>query len=210
MQTASARLPVRKPFSLFSTAVSHGWYQTLPFRWARSDDALERAERLQDGRVLLLRMREERSQRRGHRDVVLTVRGEGVRDLGVMEEMQRRCRVMLRLDERLDGFYAVCKTILGTNVTWRQAVSMINRLAQLGDVCAADSSLRAWPTPGQVLRAGEKFQRETVRAGYRSPYILELARRQKSGDIDLDTLDARATAMSADELFKTLTALKGI
>lgn len=238
MQSVSARLSVKKPFSLFSTAISHGWYQTSPFRWQRGGDALERAERLHDGRVLKIWMREDTSSRRGHRDVVVTAEGEGARDPGVSAEMVRRCAVMLRLDQDLDEFYALCrrtpdlqkalklgagrclraptlwedviKTILGTNVTWRQAVSMINRLAMLGDVCPADPTLHAWPTPGQVVRAGERFLRDTVRAGYRAPYILELGRLQKSGAVDLDTLDAAAKTMRSEELFKALLALKGV
>lgn len=238
MQSATTRVSVKKPFSLFSTAVSHGWYQTLPFRWQPQDDVLERAERLQDGRVMKVCMREDASTRRRYRDIVVTVTGEGARDPGVVTEMSRRCRVMLRLDEDLDGFYALCrtmpdlqaalregagrcmraptlwedviKTILGTNVTWRQAVSMINRLATLGDVCAADESLRAWPTPGQIARAGEKFLRDRVRAGYRSQYIVEIARQQKSGAIDLDALDAAARTLGSAELFAALLKLKGI
>lgn len=238
MQSTTARLTVKKPFSLFSTAVSHGWYQTLPFRWQTGEDALERAERLHDGRVMRVSMRETAAARRGQRDVVVTVSGEGADDPGVTEEMARRCRVMLRLDEKLDGFYELCKvtpdlqaalregagrcmrasslwedvikTILGTNVTWRQAVAMINRLAALGDVCPADPTLRAWPTPGQVARAGEKFLRDNVRAGYRSQYILEIARQQKSGATDLDALDAAARTMSSTELFSELVRLKGI
>jgi len=238
MQTATTRLTVRKPFSLFATAVSHGWYQTLPFRWQPKDDSLERAERLQDGRVMLVRMHEEASTRRGYRNVVVQVIGEGATDPGVAQEMGRRCGVMLRVDEKLDGFFAlartipdlkealragggrcmrapslwedVIKTILGTNVTWRQAVSMINRLAALGDVCPADPSLHAWPTPGQVVRAGEKFLRDRVRAGYRSQYILEIARQQKSGALDLDALDAASRTMNSTELYAALVRLKGI
>src|SRR5579872_5993710 len=102
MRSTTTRLTVKKPFSLFSTAISHGWYQTLPFRWQRGSDALERAERLQDGRVMKVWMREDKSSRRGHRDVVVTVEGEGARDPGVCAEMVRRCAVMLRLDQKLD------------------------------------------------------------------------------------------------------------
>ena len=154
------------------------------------------------------------------------------------EEMARRVDVMLHASEDLSGFYALCKTvpalhearrlgagrcmraptlwedvlktILGTNVTWRQAVTMINRLAQIGDPCPARPELRAWPTPGQVVRAGERFLRNTVRAGYRSPYIMELAKAQKTGDIDLDTIDGTADKLSEKELFDKLVALKGV
>jgi len=238
MQTTSARLSVKRPFSLFSTVVSHGWYQTLPFRWVAGDAALLRAEALHDGRVMLLRVEEAKSMKRNHTDLAITISGENARDPGVALEMARRVSVMLHADEDLSGFYALCatvpdlaaarklgagrcmraptlwedviKTILGTNVTWRQAVTMINRLAELGDPCPADPTLRAWPTPGQVARAKEKFLRDTVRAGYRAPYIMELAAAQKSGAIDLDTIDGAAKKMTEQELFKALVALKGV
>ena len=238
MQTSVARLSVRRPFSLFSTVVSHGWYQTLPFRWLDDDKVLLRAEALRDGRVMLVRVEEAASKKRNHRDLVITVRGDVAKDPGVAAEMARRVAVMLHADEDLSGFYELCaavpdlaaarkagagrcmrasslwedvvKTVLGTNVTWRQAVSMINRLAQLGDPAPADPSLRAWPSPGQVVRAKETFLRNTVRAGYRSPYIIELARAQKSGAIDLDTIDAGARKMTESQLFNALVALKGV
>jgi 3-methyladenine DNA glycosylase/8-oxoguanine DNA glycosylase len=238
VQTASARLQVRKPFSLFATVVSHGWYQTLPFRWVNEQGALERAERLHDGRVMLVRMQEATSAKSGHKDIFITVTGEGARDPGVAAEMARRAAVILRLDQDLRKFYALCrdvddlreiprygagrcmrapnlwedviKTVLSTNVNWRQAVVMSNRLAQLGDPAPADPTMRAWPTPGQVVRAREAFLRDTVRAGYRSPYIMELATAQKTGAIDLDALDAASTAMTEQELFKALLGLRGI
>jgi N-glycosylase/DNA lyase len=238
MNTSLVRMPVRKPFGLFATVVCHGWYQTLPFRWQAQRRVLQRAEALRDGRVFLVEMREEPSARRACRDVVVAITGDGATDAGVAQEMARRCAIMLHAGEDLRGFYALSKerpelrparragagrlmrgsslwedlvkTILGTNVLWKQAVVMINRLAELGDSCPAEPALRAWPSPGQVVRAGERFLRDTVRAGYRSPYIMELAQRQKSGDIDLDALEARAARMSADELFAALTSIKGI
>lgn len=229
---------MKQPFGLFATVICHGWYQTLPFQWDRTRNTLRRAERLQDRRVMLVEMHEDRSDRRGHRDVVVTVIGEGASDPGVAQEMARRTRVMLHLDEDLRGFYTLCgtrpelaaarkagagrlmrapslwedvlKTILGTNVLWKQAVTMINRLAQLGDVCPAEPALRAWPTPGQITRAGERYLRDTVRAGYRSPYIIELAQAQKSGAIDFDAIEAKAATMDHEQLFRALLELKGI
>ena len=231
-------MPVKKPFGLFATVICHGWYQTRPFRWDHERRTLQRAESLRDGRIFLVEMSEDGSDKRTHRDVLVTTIGDGANDPGVAAEMARRARSMLHLDERLDGFYAlarsvpdleaarkagagrvvrasslwedIVKTILGTNVVWKQAVVMINRLSEIGDPCPADTSLRAWPTPGEVTRAGERFLRDNVRAGYRSPYIVELARRMKAGDIDLDALEAQALTMELDELFKALTGIKGI
>ena len=238
MQTSTSRQDVRKPFSLFSTVVSHGWYETLPFRWEQSEQALLRAEALRDGRVMLIRVEEVRSPKRGHVGLAITVRGTGARDPGVALEMSRRVAVMLHTGEDLREFYALCatvpelrearrlgagrcmraptlwedvlKTVLGTNVTWRQAVTMINRLAQLGDPCPALPELRSWPSPGQIVRAKEKYLRDTVRAGYRSPYIMELAHAQRSGAIDLEAIDAMAQKLSEQELYKKLVSLKGV
>jgi 3-methyladenine DNA glycosylase/8-oxoguanine DNA glycosylase len=238
VETASVRIPVKKPFGLFPTVICHGWYQTRPFRWDHTRRVLQRAERLQDKRIMLVEMTQAPSSEKNHADVVVTVAGEGAGDPGVAAEMGRRARIILHLDEDLRGFYALCgrrpelaaarragagrlmrapalwedvvKTILGTNVLWKQAVTMINRLAELGDPCPADPTLRAWPTPGQITRAGERFLRDKVRAGYRSPYIIELAQKQKVGAIDLDAVEAQAARMEADQLFRTLTDLKGI
>lgn len=238
MESATVRVSVKKPFGLFPTVICHGWYQTRPFRWIHDRRTLQRAETLNDGRIVLVEMTEDASTRKTHRDVLVTTIGDGARDHGVADEMARRARSMLHLDEHLDGFYAlarqlpelkdarragagrlmrasslwedVVKTILGTNVVWKQAVVMINRLAELGDPCPAEPSLRAWPSPDQVARKGERFLRDKVRAGYRSPYIIELAKRMKAGDIDLDQLDAQASGMGLDELFKALTGIKGI
>jgi 3-methyladenine DNA glycosylase/8-oxoguanine DNA glycosylase len=238
LETATVRLAVKRPFGLYPTVICHGWYQTKPFQWDEERRVLRRAESLRDGRVMLLEMAEAPSERRGYRDVVVSVTGVGASDAGVPAEMARRVRLMLRLDEDLRGFYAlartrpeldaarrtgagrlmrssslwedIVKTILGTNVVWRQAVVMINRLAELGDVCPALPELRAWPTPGQVTRAGERYLRDTVRAGYRSPYIVELAKRMKSGDIDLEAIEAQVPSMDLDTLYRTLTGIKGI
>ncbi|HME81506.1 MAG TPA: hypothetical protein VKF82_05470 [Candidatus Eremiobacteraceae bacterium] len=232
------RIPVRKPFSVFATAISHGWYQTMPFRLDSTRGVLQRVEQLMDGSVVLLEMRDEPSTRRGYRDAVVDVIGERAGDPGVAQEMARRATVMLHLDEDLRGFYAlareradlshvlehgagrvmrastlwedVIKTVLGTNVLWSQAVVMINRVADLGEPFPGDPTLKAWPSPGRIARAGEKHLRDVVRAGYRAPYIIELARAQKSGAIDFDAIEAQSQTDDSIVLFKKLLALKGV
>jgi N-glycosylase/DNA lyase len=232
------RIPVRKPFSVFATAISHGWYQTMPFRWDHERGVLQRAEQLMDGSVMLLEISDEPSGARGYRDAVINVIGERAADPGIAEEMARRAAVMLHLDEDLRGFYAlakkrpelahvikygagrvmrasslwedVIKTVLGTNVLWSQAVVMINRVADLGEPFPGDSTMKAWPSPRRIARAGEKHLRDVVRAGYRSPYIMELATSQKSGALDFDALEAQARTDDSLTLFKKLIALKGI
>ncbi|HZV79231.1 MAG TPA: hypothetical protein VFF60_06390 [Candidatus Binatus sp.] len=236
--TAHVRVPVRKPFSVYATAISHGWYQTLPFRLDPKTLVLQRAEQLMDGSVLLLEMWDEASKQRGYRDAIIKISGGRAGDMGVADEMARRARLMLHLDEDLRGFYAIArtradlkhviehgagrimrastlwedviKTVLGTNVLWSQAVVMINRVADLGEPYPHDPTIKAWPSAGRVARAGERHFRDVVRAGYRAPYLIELAAAQKSGSIDFDALEAQARSDDAATLFKKLLALKGV
>ena len=238
MNSERVRIAVRKPFSVFATAISHGWYQTMPFRWDNERGVLQRAEQLMDRSVVLLKIWDEPSSKSGYRDAVVKVIGERAADPGVAEEMARRVTVMLHLEEDLRGFYAlarkradlahvvkhgagrvmrastlwedVIKTVLGTNVLWSQAVVMINRVAELGEIFPGDPSMKAWPSPGRVARAGERYLRDVVRAGYRAPYIIELAEAQKSGAIDFDAIEAQARTDDSITLFKKLTGLKGI
>ena len=232
------RISVRKPFSVLATAISHGWYQTMPFRLDPKRGVLQRAEQLMDGSVVLLEMWDEPSSRRGYRDAIVKVIGERTGDPGVAQEMARRATVMLHLDEDLRGFYKlareradlahviehgagrimrastlwedVVKTVLGTNVLWSQAVAMINRVAGLGDPYPDDPTMRAWPGPWRVARVGEQHLRDVVRAGYRAPYIIELAQAQNSGELDLASIEAQSKTDESDVLYKKLLALKGV
>ena len=238
MNDKHIRIPVPKPFSVVATAISHGWYQTMPFRLDPKRGVLQRVEQLMDGSVVLLEIWDEPSSRRGYRDAIVKVIGERAGDPGVAEEMARRATVMLHLDEDLRGFYKlarerddlahvikhgagrimrastlwedVVKTVLGTNVLWSQAVAMINRVAELGDPYPGDPSMKAWPSPGRVARAGERYFRDVVRAGYRAPYIIELAQAQKSGALDFDAIEAQSKTDQSDVLYKKLLALKGV
>jgi 3-methyladenine DNA glycosylase/8-oxoguanine DNA glycosylase len=238
MQRAATTLTIKKPFGLFSTAISHGWYQTLPFRWQHDRRVLQRAEQLDDGSVFLVEMSEQRSAKRGHVALRIDIEGEGSNDPLVAREIAQRCASMLHADEDLRGFYALCaarpelasalrhgagrcmrastlfedvvKTILGTNVVWKQAVVMINRLAELGDPCPADPTLRAWPTAAQIAKAGERYLRTRVRAGYRSPYIVELARKHAAGEAGLEEIEALAVSGDDEELYKALVQIKGV
>ena len=51
------RLAVDPPFSLWSTALLHGWYALAPFRWLPESETLERVDRLPSGAVYTVRLR---------------------------------------------------------------------------------------------------------------------------------------------------------
>jgi 3-methyladenine DNA glycosylase/8-oxoguanine DNA glycosylase len=58
---------------------------------------------------------------------------------------------------------------------------------------------------------GESFYKDVARAGYRGPYLLDLARAVASGRTDLEILGAApATEISDDEVERRLLALPGV
>ncbi|MEA2498313.1 MAG: hypothetical protein QOH26_718 [Actinomycetota bacterium] len=113
-------------------------------------------------------------------------------------------------------FEEVVKTICTTNCAWSATVRMVTALVQhLGEPAAGVSSTdwegHAFPSPEAIAGAGEKFFKEVVRAGYRGPYLIALARSVRDGELDLEVL-GRATPdeISDEEVEQTLLALPGV
>ena len=148
---------------------------------------------------------------------------------------------VLRLDHDLSGFYErigadpdlawaatgagrmlrsptvfedVVKTICTTNCAWGATVRMVNALVStLGDpAIGGDGPLtNAFPAPSAMAEAPERFFRDVVRAGYRSPYLIELARRVASGSVDLEALSgSEADGIPDDDVERILLDLPGI
>ncbi|WP_217922600.1 DNA-3-methyladenine glycosylase family protein [Miltoncostaea oceani] len=216
-------LDARGPFRLRAVAVSHGWFQTAPFRWDDGGEGrLDRVEPL-DGHAVTLAI--------APRDGGVSVRPSVPLD-GAARDLASACvRRMLQLDADLDGFAEaaaavdpglagdlaaygggrmlagaslfedVLKGICGTNTTWRQAVGCINRIAGLG----RDG---AFPDPAAVLRAGEDHLRDVGRVGYRAPAITDAARAAIDGR--LAEIEADSRAGDVDRAFAGLLALRGI
>ncbi len=104
----------------------------------------------------------------------------------------------------------VVKALCATNVNWTQAVKMINRIGQLGPCMREHRNLNAWPTPREILTAGEDYLLNVARVGYRADSILAFCRSVVDGTFDVDGLDAFACEASADALCRRLTSIKGI
>jgi N-glycosylase/DNA lyase len=148
---------------------------------------------------------------------------------------------LLRLDQDLSGFYAsladdpelawavsgagrmlrsptvfedVVKTICTTNCSWGLTVTMVNALVtHLGEpAVGGDGPLtHAFPTPAAMASVDEEFYRRVVRAGYRAPRLLELARAVADGAIDLERLaTATRDELPDPEIERVLLALPGI
>jgi N-glycosylase/DNA lyase len=143
-------------------------------------------------------------------------------------------RHMFRLDEDLSEFYAlarddpvlgwcvrgagrmlrapsvfedVVKTICTTNTAWsgtrKMTAALVDRLGVI-----APGGAHAFPTPAAMASADETFYRDIVRAGYRGPYLRQLAVDVADGRIDLEAL--ANPELSDQEIAARLLALPGV
>jgi len=72
----------------------------------------------------------------------------------------------------------------------------------------ADDGRRSFPTAEAMALKSADFYRNTIRAGYRAPYLQELARRVASGELDVEgwlTTDAQVV-----DLTKQIKSVKGV
>jgi N-glycosylase/DNA lyase len=195
-------IEVPRAFSFKRTAISHGWYDLPPFSLNVEDWTLTRVIDLDNGPLEVSistsrdGLRIELAGRPGKRGV---------------EKVISDVRHMLRLDEDLTGFYAavagepcfswigesgagrllrsptvfedLVKTICTTNCSWALTAKMVNSLVNhLGN--PTRSGRRSFPSPQALADQPLRFYRDKVSAGYRAPYLKELAKRVASGDLD--------------------------
>lgn len=237
MQTRTATIQVKSPFSLKATALGHGWHECAPMSWSEGGRCFQIIERRKDRayRVSVV----ETSRRKDKTSLRVTVEGDPV-DATIMAQTKRNLRTVLGLDDDLAEFFDLCrkhstlhvapkigagyglrsvcmaenilKVLLSTNVNWTQAVKMINRLGQLGPIVPHFRSLNAWPTPREILRAGEQYLLEVCRVGYRAESILEFCQNVCDGRFDPQELDVMAAAkeVTSDDILDRLRSIRGI
>jgi len=237
MQRTTTTLAVPQPFSLKATVLSHGWHECSPMSWSEGGRCFQIIERNGDAacRVSVV----EKSKTKKSVKLGVTVEGPDIDDAFV-DAVNARLRIALGLDRDVSEFHRLCaddpvlhvvpkigggrgirsasmtenivKAICGTNVTWSQAVKMINRIGQLGPAFRHFVNLNAWPTPREILKAGEKYLLEVCRVGYRAGSILEFCERVQSGDLDPESWDALAADenVSTDELLAMIKSVRGV
>ncbi len=222
-------LTARAPFSLPSTVRSHGWVQLAPFGWDKDSGRLTRVEVLDSGRVVELCVRAA--------DGGVCVEAGEPLDAAERDEVARKVEWMLGLGQDFSTFYALArdepklarveeqargrilrsptlfedtvKTILTTNMSWGGTIRMVKALvSQFGHPLADGSVRHAFPTSGQLAATDVERLRTETRMGYRSPFVLQLARSVDSGALDLEAL--KANSIPTAELRKRLLAIKGV
>ncbi len=231
-------LKVPPGFSLKATVLSHGWHECAPMSWSEGGRCFQVIERDNSSAIRVAVTESAGGKRRGNR-LALSIEGRDLPEAAAAEVVGR-IRLTLGLHEDLSEFYALCdehpslgviprigggrlirsasmaeniiKALCATNVNWTQAVKMINRIAQLGPHVPHFRSLNAWPTPAEILRAGERYLDEICRLGYRTESVLKFCRDVDEGRFDPEKLFAHAAdpSVSSDDLLAELRSIRGI
>lgn len=211
-------------FSFRHTVYSHGWSDLLPFRLDENNWRLSYVFRTSSKPVSAVIFAA---------DDHLQVHVAGSR----FDEakLARDVRHVLRLDEPLEDFYKLTdsderlswvagvnagrllrsptvfedliKTLCTTNCSWALTRSMVTKLVEkLGDPAIGGG--HAFPTAEALASESEKFYRNEIKAGYRSPYFVELANAIVSGDLDPESW--LTSELSTAELKKEIKKIKGV
>jgi len=224
LMLAEISISVPKDFSFRSTATSHGWYDLPPFSLDEERMSLRYVFR-DGGRPIVGTIRE------SARGLVVRCADRPVSKKSIVAQV----RHILRLDEDYGDFYErmcagdrfswvreigagrllrsatvfedLVKTMCTTNCSWGLTRKMVGNLVTvLGD--STSDGVYAFPAADAMAARDEAFYRNEIRAGYRSPYFIELAERVASGRIDPERwLDLD---IPTADLKKQLKAVKGI
>src|SRR5215510_2111927 len=230
MTQQKIKLATPLDFSFWRTAFSHGWCALQPFVLNRPRRRLTRVLRSSQGPVLV----EMGSDDPG--TLELTIRSHNSLSTSDVTALKKQVAVILRLDESLESFYAtlgrvaangefdwirkeragrllrspdlfedVVKMICTTNCAWSATERMVENLVnKLG--IRFDNEHADFPTAKQVAGASEAFLVREIRTGYRSSYLLELARGVASGEVNFSDW----LPLKEDELYKKILGIKGV
>ncbi len=223
------------PFDFRSTAYSSGWAELAPTSWDEERGVVRRVEHLGTGKIVILDISHKGTIEDPTIEIITTHQGKLTRD--EQSEIQASVNYMLRVDEDLSEFYTLCrqrggywlkvtsgkgrllrspslfedvvKTICTTNIQWGGTKRMVNELVNVyGKTFPDDPSLRAFPTPTAIASVSPQNFADSVRLGYRTEYVYQLAQRITSGELDLEGL--QNTDLPTPELKKELLVIKGI
>ena len=221
------RISTPDDFSFRRTVLSHGWCALPPFEFDKNAWTLTRVLDAGQPRPVTAKI----SSTRGGLEIMTS------RKLGkkASERLIRDVRHMFRLDDDLEGFYRttaaepefawiakegagrllrsprifedLVKMICTTNCSWSLTEKMVGALVtELGE--ESDDGRKSFPTPQAMARKPAQFFRDRIRAGYRAPYLKELAQRVASGKLDVESWLTNADPLT--DLLKEMKGVKGV
>ncbi|MGD1046394.1 MAG: hypothetical protein ABR936_13875 [Bacteroidota bacterium] len=230
MKTITVTLDVPKDFNFLRTVYSHGWCALLPFSVDKEHRALNRILTLTDGSSVLCQISDQKYSQlniKTHSSTLLTAAHSS--------EVIRHIASCLRLTEDFSDFYRetrrhpkyrwiakakagrmlrspsvfedIVKMICTTNCSWALTEIMVSNLVEkLGKMF--DDSKKSFPSPEALAGTTDQFLRKHIKAGYRSPFILEFAKKVASGKLDVECW--RSSELTTEALFQELRSIKGV
>lgn len=221
-------LGTRRDFNFRTAVCSHGFFVLAPNAWDPRRGILRTAVTLEDDTALPVALSHTGSGVIASSPIAV---GPDQR-----KPVCRAIRRMVRLDEDLSDFHAFCretpshrraaelgfgrllrsaslfedmvKVICTCNVTWRQTVTMIDRIVSRWGPPTDLPGRHGFPTAARLARTSARQLREQARVGYRADFIHRLARDVADGRLDLDALETFEG--TSDELFRRLRRIHGI
>lgn len=228
--------PGGEPVDLWRTLLSHGFHELPPMRLDMAAKTLELTTRLPRGRPRRIRIGGDGTG--AARVEVLGGALSPTAERAVRAAVARVLRLDQNLAAFYEAladdadlawaaagagrmlasptvFEDLVKTLCTTNCSWSLTTTMVTALvAHLGEPAAGaakDPLANAFPTPEVMAAQPERFYRETVRAGYRAPYLRALAASVADGTVDVESwATADRAALRDDALERELLALPGI
>lgn len=220
-------IPTAPQFDFERTVLSHGWLMLPPYSWDDGSGTLGYVYQSAAGDVLRLRMRATSD------GVAVDSPDCELAGAGLREQVASAVRRMLNIDWDLSAFYTamkahpgyewleaqrrgriliapslwedLAKVLLTTNCNWAQTVNMCQQLCRLGAPHPKVCDCYAFPTAEGIAALDFETFAEQVRAGYRSAYLHELARKTAEREINLDAW----LALDGDDFFRAVKSLKG-
>ena len=220
--TRTLYLETPEDFDFQRTVLSHGWYQLLPFEFDTENRRLSFV--FTDGEKPISAVIRESV---GKLEIE-TSDGEIGKD-----KILRSVRRVLRFDDDLSEFYKLTKkdfawiaqtrtgrmlrsptvfedlvkTVCTTNCSWALTKNMTKNLVEKLGAESADGK-KAFPTAARMANQAVEFYKNEIRAGYRAPYLVELAESVAAGKINPENW--LHSDLPTGELKKQMKQIKGV
>ena len=225
------RIVIETPseFNFRTTLLSHGWIQLAPFRASEDYTQLSRIFQLASGAAIQLVMQADPDE---NIEVIFESKFR-INPEHQRNKIRQAVHHMFNLDLDLREFYDLIsgetrydwivqygagrllrspsvwedlvKTLMTTNTNWGSTVNMVKRITALGD--QFDEKQYVFPTPAQIAGYSLGQLDQLIRAGYRTAYLLELAEKITSGEIEPEKWVN--SGMNPGDLYKMISSLKG-
>jgi N-glycosylase/DNA lyase len=218
-------VPVPADFAFDRTVRSHGWFDLPPFRYDRAARLLSFGFVARAGATISVEVRALGGDGGGVTVTSSAARAEAaavVRSVLRLDENLASARAVLagapallgcveagggRILRAPSAFEDTAKMLCTINCSWSLTRLMVTRMVEAAGPAAPDGT-RAFPTAPLLARRPLRFFKDVVRAGYRAPYLKELAERVTDGELDLEGL--RDPSMPGEAAYERLRSIKGI